>query len=187
MLLSQADPAAAATVGKLVISFTGDDLDMKMRMERSRRLLPIGLSSAQPILELVNDFDLVKATGSWNMASIFVQFKNFFAHTLPPWPEAVYAHETIPTSPSDKAESQKTDRPIASAVMVTIQSGEALEDLGMVAEPSSPIAVRMNGKSVSIRRSSDVDRLIFFLNTPNTCCFLVEAGLLSVFDSLSGF
>ncbi len=129
-------------------------------MERSSRQLPMGLSPEKSSTEQAS-FDLVKATGFWNIASIFVRFKNFFAHTLPPWPEAaVIGPGAVPTSPSENAELDDSKRPIASAVMVIIQSGEALDDSHSGAEPSSPMANRPGRGSglTHDRKPSDVER-----------------------------
>ena len=124
----QADPAAAATVGKLVLSYTGEDLDLKMRMERSRRRPPLDEATAPNI----SSVDIESATGPWNVSSIWLRFKNFFAVTLPPWPEAIPAQLSSPPM-------QRISLPIASAALVTFHYGEALNDLETAGGQESPI------------------------------------------------
>jgi hypothetical protein len=143
---AQADPAAAATVGKLVLSFSGDVLNLIMRMERSQRRSSTGLvlERAKSISE--SGLDLETATGFWNMVSIRVRVNNFFAHTLPPWPDAI---QPTPTSPRTKEDQRIPSRPIASSTRVTIQSGEALTDAEPIAIPGSPARAGMSPHHLS--------------------------------------
>ena len=175
-LRAQADPAAAATVGKLVLSFSGDILNLIMRMERSQRRPSTMLQSAKLMSESV--LDLETATGFWNMVSIRVKLYNFFAHTLPPWPDAV---QPTPASPRTKEEQRLPSRPIASSTRVTIQSGEALTDAEPKAVPGSPAKGAAAGLTPH-HMSPGMDRfnpmseeyLYIQLGSLSTCCALVR-------------
>jgi hypothetical protein len=126
-------------------------------MERDQRRPSAGFIQQGGMLASESGLDLETATGFWNMASIWVRFNNFFAHTLPPWPEVV---PLCSTSPRAKEDQTLPRRPIASATRVTIQSGEALTDAEPKAVPGSP--ARGTAGPALHRLSSGVDRCYMY-------------------------
>jgi hypothetical protein len=145
-------------------------LNLILRMERCQRPPSLGLMQHGGMLISESGLDLESATGFWNMASIWVRFNNFFAHTLPPWPDVVQPSSTSPRTNGDQI---LPCRPIASATRVTIQSGEALTDVESRAVPGSPA----RGQSgLAPHRLSPGDR--FHVNNLQTYAFLLWKHLL---------
>jgi hypothetical protein len=148
-----------------------------MRMERSQRRPPSTLVMQRPFLISESGLDLETATGFWNMISIWVRFNNFFAHTLPPWPDAV---QPLPTSPRAKEDQRLPSRPIASSTRVIIQSGEALKEAEPRAVPGSPAR---GSTGLSHHLSPGVDRFDICVSTSarkaacefHTRCFISQS------------